>query len=67
MASLRDKAGRPGSLPGLWMLVPMSANGLPAVDGTPVPVISSAQWSRIPQAWINNAHRAGTAQATSST
>jgi hypothetical protein len=63
---LRDRAGRPGSLPGLWLLVPMSANGLPAVDGTPVPVISSAQWSRIPQAWINNAHRAGTATAPSS-
>jgi hypothetical protein len=57
---LRDRVGRPGSLFGLWILVPMSADGLPAVDGTPVPVISSAQWSRIPQAWINNAHRAGT-------
>ncbi len=62
---LRDKAGRLGSLPGLWMLVPMSANGLPTVDGTPVPVISSAQWSRIPQTWTSNAHRAGTAPASS--
>lgn len=61
---LRDRAGRPGSHFGLWMLVPMSANGLPAVDGTPVPVISSAQWSRIPPAWISNAHRAGTASTT---
>jgi hypothetical protein len=57
---LRDKAGRPGSLFSLWMLVPMSANGLPDIDGTPVPVITSAQWSHIPQAWINNTHRAGT-------
>jgi serine/threonine protein kinase len=57
---LRDKAGRPGSLFNLWILVPMSASGLPDVDGTPVPIISSAQWSHIPQAWINNAHRAGT-------
>ncbi len=62
---LRDRTGRPGSLFSLWMLVPMSASGLPDVDGTPVPVITSAQWSHIPEAWINNAHRAGTAPAAS--
>ena len=56
---LRDRAGRPGSLPGLWLLVPMNIHGLPAVDDVPVPVISSAQWARIPQAWVENAHRAG--------
>ena len=60
---LRDQAGRPGALPGLWLLVPMATHGLPAIDGVPVPVISSAQWSNIPQAWIENAHRAGTGTA----
>ena len=63
LEGLRDNAGRPGSLPGLWLLVPMSANGLPMVDGIPVPVISSAQWARVPHAWIENVHRAGTGVA----
>jgi serine/threonine protein kinase len=58
---LRDRAGAPGAMPALWLLVPMTANGLPAIDGLPVPVISSAQWAHIPPAWIENAHRAGTA------
>ena len=57
---LRDRAGRSGAVPSLWLLVPMATNGLPAVDGVPVPVISSAQWARIPQAWIENQHRSGT-------
>lgn len=56
----RDQAGRPSSLPGLWLLVPIQLSGLPAIDGVPVPVISSAQWSPIPQARIENARRAGT-------
>jgi hypothetical protein len=57
---LRDRMGSIDAPPALWLLVPMPANGLPAVDGVPVPVISSAQWARIPQAWVENAHRAGT-------
>lgn len=57
---LRDRIGSAGAPPALWLLVPMSANGLPSVDGVPVPVISSSQWARIPPAWVENAHRAGT-------
>lgn len=57
---LRDRVGSNDAPPALWLLTPMPANGLPAVDGVPVPVISSAQWARIPQAWVENAHRAGT-------
>lgn len=60
LEDLRDQAGRPASLPGLWLLVPMSASGLPTIDGVSVPLTSGAQWARIPQAWIENAHRAGT-------
>ena len=63
---LRDKVGRPDSLLGLWLLVPMTSNGLPTIDGVPVPVISSAQWARVPHGWIENAHRAGTAQLAAS-
>jgi hypothetical protein len=60
LEELRDQAGRPNSLPGLWLLMPIQLSGLPAIDGVPVPVISSAQWSPIPQARIENSHRAGT-------
>jgi serine/threonine protein kinase len=63
---LRDLVGSNDAPPALWLLVPMVANGLPAVDGVPVPVISSAQWARIPQAWVENAHRAGTGTTSSS-
>jgi hypothetical protein len=58
--ALRDRTGNGQAPPALWLLVPMHANSLPAVDGVPVPVISSAQWARIPPAWIEDAHRAAT-------
>ncbi|WP_295442655.1 BREX system serine/threonine kinase PglW [uncultured Thiodictyon sp.] len=50
--ALRDRTGQ--TPPPLWLLVPMHADGLPAVDGVPVPVISSAQWARIPPGWIEH-------------
>lgn len=59
VTELQNAAGRPNGIPGLWLLIPVEANGLPAIDGVAVPVISSAQWARIPQAWLENAHRAG--------
>jgi serine/threonine protein kinase len=52
--ALRDRTGQGQTPPPLWLLVPMHADGLPAVDGVPVPVISSAQWARIPPAWIEH-------------
>ena len=64
---LRDSMGSATTPHSLWMLVPMSASGLPAVDGVPVPVISSSQWAHIPQAWVENAHRAGTGISYSET
>lgn len=59
VTDLQNAASRPNGPPGVWLLIPMEAMGLPAIDGVAVPVISSAQWARIPQAWIENAHRAG--------
>lgn len=56
---LRDKVGRSGStLHGLWVLLPGDGqSALPMLDGKSVPVISSGQWARIPDAWIENRHR----------
>lgn len=62
--ALRDAAGRPDAPPAVWLLAPMDANALPAVDGVAVPLITSAQWARVPQPWLENRHRAGTAALT---
>ena len=56
---LRDRVGRPGGPKGLWLLVPGSdLTQRPTVDGVPIPVLSRAQWARIPEAWLRNVHRA---------
>jgi hypothetical protein len=62
---LRDRVTSPtgtgAALRGLWVLVPADEqNALPTLDRKPVPVISSNQWSRVPEAWLANVHRAGT-------
>jgi hypothetical protein len=36
----------------------MAQEGLPAIDGVPVPVIGAFQWTRLPEAWARNMHRA---------
>jgi hypothetical protein len=56
---LRDMVGTPGgALHGLWVLLPSDEGvALPTLNGKPVPVISSGQWARVPDAWIYNAHR----------
>jgi hypothetical protein len=65
VTELQNTVGRPNGIPGFWLLIPVEANGLPAIDGVAVPVISSAQWARIPQAWLENAHRAGNERRSS--
>ena len=56
---LRDRVGRPGGPKGLWLLVPGNdLTQLPTVDGAPIPVLTRAQWARIPEPWLRNVHRA---------
>lgn len=66
---LRDKVGTPsGALHGLWVLLPADDGvALPTLNGKPVPVISSGQWARIPEAWIYNAHRSDNGHIEKST
>jgi hypothetical protein len=52
---LRDGIGRSGGLPGLWLLVPGDSQA--QIDGKPVPIISPGQKARIPESWLQNAHR----------
>jgi len=30
---------------------------MPVLDGKPIPVILASEWARIPEAWLQNAHR----------
>jgi hypothetical protein len=56
---LRDRVGRKGVCPGLWLLVAGDEQSdLPLIDGREVPLIGSGQRARVPLAWINNLHRA---------
>jgi len=52
---LRDRAGRRGGLPGLWLLIPGDYTA--AMDGKAVPILSPGQRAKVPEAWIKNGHR----------
>jgi hypothetical protein len=56
---LRDRIGRPGGIPGLWLLLPGDQQAV--MDGKAVPILSPGQRARIPECWIENRHRAGAA------
>jgi hypothetical protein len=63
LEDVRDATGTRDGPPGLWLLVPQASGGLPMLDGHAIPVLSNAQWARLGEAWLSNAHRAGTAPA----
>ncbi len=61
---LRDRVGRPGAPPGLWVLIPSDdQHDLPTLDGCAVPVLTPGQRARIPEAWVYNRHRAAATSA----
>ena len=66
LARLRDRVGRPGACPGLFVLVASDEQSdLPLIDGREVPLIGSGQRARVPLAWIENLHRSSaSAKAT---
>ncbi|MBK6593627.1 MAG: hypothetical protein IPG23_13260 [Burkholderiales bacterium] len=59
VSDLQNMAGRATGVPSVWMLAPMDGQGLPTLDGVPIPVITQAQWARIPGAWIGSAKNSG--------
>lgn len=61
VAELEAQVGRPGCTPSLWLLLPTRRQGLPTIDGVPVPLVHSAAAVNIPQSWIENRHRAALA------
>lgn len=61
ITELEASAGRPNHTPCAWLLLPTAHQGLPMMDGTPLPLvnnINSARALALPQAWIENKHRA---------
>lgn len=60
LVELSQASGAAGGPPSLWLLVPQAGPGLPKVDGSFLPVIAASNWARLSEAWLLNAHRAGT-------
>jgi len=52
-------SGASGGPPSLWLLIPQATPGRPEIDGAILPVISAANWTRLSESWVKNAHRAG--------
>jgi hypothetical protein len=69
ITELEEHAGHPGHTPAAWMLLPTSQQGLPVMDGVAVPLVNNINNTRtlsLPQAWVENKHRAKTSQGISS-
>jgi hypothetical protein len=63
ITELEACAGRPGHTPSAWLLLPTDKQGLPTIDGVAVPMVNNIHNTRalaLPQAWIENRHRAKT-------
>ena len=58
VTGIESVAGRPGNTPSIWMLLASHKQGLPYIDATPVPLVNSTLAFGLPQAWIENKHRA---------
>lgn len=66
ITELEENAGRPAQTHSVWLLLPTSHQGLPVIDGVAVPMVNNIHNTRalaLPQAWIENKHRAKTESA----
>ena len=55
---LREACGRQHDAPGFIVLIAADEQRhMPVLDGKPIPVILASEWARIPEAWLENAHR----------
>lgn len=62
ITEIEAAAGRPAQTPSVWLLLPTAHQGLPVIDGVAVPLvnnINNTQALLLPQAWVENQHRAG--------
>jgi hypothetical protein len=64
ITEVEEHAGRPGHTPSVWLMLPTANQGLPLIDGVAVPIVNNMQNTRtlaLPQAWVENRHRASAA------
>jgi hypothetical protein len=64
ITEVEEHVGRPGQTPSVWLMLPTANQGLPLMDGVAVPIVNNMQNTRtlsLPQAWVENRHRAGAA------
>jgi hypothetical protein len=57
--AMAQASGSASGPPSLWLLVPQADGRRPQVDGVVLPIVSTANWVRLTDSWIANAHRAG--------
>jgi serine/threonine protein kinase len=58
IGQLRTAFMRSASLRGCWLLLPADQQtDRPLIDGEPVPVLTTNEWARVPQPWLENLHR----------
>jgi len=63
LVAFSQASGAAGGPRSLWLLIPQAEQGLPQIDGAVLPVISAANWVRLTESWLANAHRAGSRSA----
>ena len=63
LTDLAQASGTRGGPPSLWLLVPQLDDGMPRIDDASLPVMSAANWARLTDPWLANAHRAGGARS----
>ncbi len=59
VSEIQQSTGRPSYTPSLWMLLPTAHEGMPVIDGVPVPIVGNVSALTLPQVWVENKHRAG--------
>ena len=62
LSELAQASGTRGGPPSLWLLVPQPDGGIPRIDDASLPIMA-ANWARLTDAWLANAHRAGGARS----
>lgn len=69
VARWRDAVHDPSTtLDALWLLVSVpGTTDVPMLDGEAVPVLTRNEWARVPDDWLRNAHRTGSAVMTHAT
>jgi serine/threonine protein kinase len=59
LVAFSQASGVAAGPPSIWLLIPQAEQGPPQIDNAVLPVISAANWTRLTEHWLANAHRAG--------